>query len=313
MSTPITPGTARPTMPLPTDLSGAVEAAVSKKTGEAQSLNQVAQSQLEGSQKLQLSQQDATSRMAAPKVTVGPGEAKQILEGAGIVLPSDTPVDIYAAMALMQKLAQEMRNANREVRTAELQASVTSLMDAAQQMKDAAALRLASGIVSGALQVAGGALQVGAGAFSMVQGGRAAAAQAKAEPMANQAKFGVGDDGAKLSRADRLDLQNKADGFNQTAGSLTRQANMADAVGKGGSQIGGGVGQIVSSILEHQAALKDAKKAELEAQSKKHDAAYQGANEMMQQMLDVIRDIREKLQSIDQARVETNKTISRNV
>lgn len=39
----------------------------------------------------------------------------------------------------------------------------------------------------------------------------------------------------------------------------------------------------------------------------------QQANDTMQQMMEVIRDVREKLAAIDQGRIETVRNISRNV
>ena len=51
----------------------------------------------------------------------------------------------------------------------------------------------------------------------------------------------------------------------------------------------------------------------LETQAKVHETGVQHANDMMQQMMDVIRDVRDKLQSIQQAAVETNRGIARNI
>ncbi|MNH45096.1 hypothetical protein D3C81_2310010 [compost metagenome] len=70
---------------------------------------------------------------------------------------------------------------------------------------------------------------------------------------------------------------------------------------------------MVNASQERKAAEHDAKKAELEALSKVHDSATQQATEMAQQMMDVIRDVREKLSSIEQSRMETNRGIARNI
>jgi hypothetical protein len=311
MSTPIQSGTGRPIAPLNTGVEGAQTLTPAQQVGSAAAEMNAAQALLDAGKKLGFTPGDAASRLAAPKTEVNAESAKSI--GNSLSLSMDGPSDIYAAMALFQKFAQEVRNSNREIRTSELQASVQSLMDAAQQMKEAAALRLAAGIVSGVSQVVAGATQVVGGAMSMIQGGRAAAKSNEASPLANEGKFGIDAKGDKISVEQQASSQAKADTLGSQASALNRSATMWSEGAGGAAKMIGGVGQIAQSVLEHQAALKDAKKAELEAQSKKHDAAMQAANEMMQQMMDVIRDIREKLQSIDQARIETNKTISKNV
>jgi hypothetical protein len=43
------------------------------------------------------------------------------------------------------------------------------------------------------------------------------------------------------------------------------------------------------------------------------ESGAQHANDMMQQMMDVIRDIRDKLGAIEQSRGETNRGIARNL
>lgn len=47
--------------------------------------------------------------------------------------------------------------------------------------------------------------------------------------------------------------------------------------------------------------------------SREHELAVENANDMMQQMQDIIRDVRDKLAAIDQARNETNRGIARNI
>ena len=44
-----------------------------------------------------------------------------------------------------------------------------------------------------------------------------------------------------------------------------------------------------------------------------HETGVQHANDMMQQMMEVIRDVREKLASIQQAQVDTTRSIARNI
>lgn len=91
------------------------------------------------------------------------------------------------------------------------------------------------------------------------------------------------------------------------------QAKRQSDIGGGLSGIAGGIGTMVNASQERKAAEHDAKKSELEAQSKVHDSGMQQASEMAQQMMDVIRDVREKLSAIEQSRMETNRGIARNI
>lgn len=91
------------------------------------------------------------------------------------------------------------------------------------------------------------------------------------------------------------------------------QAKRQSDMGGGVSGIAGGIGSMVNASQERKAAEHDAKKAELEAQSKVHESGMQQASELAQQMMDVIRDVREKLAAIEQSRMETNRGIARNI
>ena len=91
----------------------------------------------------------------------------------------------------------------------------------------------------------------------------------------------------------------------------TGQALNSAAMGVSG--ITGGIGGIVGAGFTNKADLADAKRAELEAQAKVHETAVGHASDLMQQMMDIIRDIRDKLSSIEQATLETNRGIARNI
>lgn len=83
--------------------------------------------------------------------------------------------------------------------------------------------------------------------------------------------------------------------------------------GAGYAGVASGIGTMVNAAQERKAAEHDAKRSELEAQSKVHESGMQQANELAQQMMDVIRDVRDKLSAIEQSRVETNRGIARNI
>jgi hypothetical protein len=208
-----------------------------------------------------------------------PSSDKSTGDPFGKLTSENVAIDIYSVMALFQKCAQEMRNQAREVRNSEMQAQVTGLKNAAQEIRNAAEDRLQAAIIQGAFQITGGAMSVGLG----LAGGIVGAKGINAGSMTTE--------GMQLGN---------------TAGMLSSSAQ-----GAGG--IFTGIGTIASAGKEQEAAEHDAKKAEFEADARVHEQGVQQANDLMQQMMDVIRDVREKLGAIDQARNETNRGIARNV
>lgn len=93
-----------------------------------------------------------------------------------------------------------------------------------------------------------------------------------------------------------------------------QMAGGAAALGGGGdaaSRAIGSLGTMSESGFGTLAAGYDAERAELEAGAHKQEQATQVLNELMQQLLDGVRNILDKLQSIEQSRVDTNRGISR--
>jgi hypothetical protein len=207
-------------------------------------------------------------------------------------------IDMQSFMLLFQKFAQTMRNSARLERTSEMQAQVSALTSAADQMKAAAALRLTAGIAQGAMQITGGLVQVGAGLASAGMSVGSAGATMKG----SNANIGSGPAGTVAGNA------LIAQGSRLSAG-----ANLANAVGGASGQIAGGMGGTISAGLNYAAELKEVEKTKLEIKAKVHETAVQHANETMQAMQEIIRDVRDKLQSISQAALETNRSISRNI
>ncbi|WP_323018735.1 type III secretion system translocon subunit SctB [Castellaniella sp.] len=208
-----------------------------------------------------------------------PSGDKPMSDPFGGLSSESVSIDIYSVMALFQKCAQEMRNQAREVRNSEMQNQVSSLKNAAQEIRNAAEDRMQQAIISGAFQITGGLVSVGMGVTGGVLGAKGINAGADTVS------------GMKLSNVAST-LSNSAQG----AGSIFT-----------------GIGGMVGSSKEREAAEHDAKKSELESDAKVHEQSVQQANDLMQQMMDVIRDVREKLGAIDQARNETNRGIARNV
>ncbi|QEI08268.1 hypothetical protein FXN63_22345 [Pigmentiphaga aceris] len=175
--------------------------------------------------------------------------------------------DMYAVMALFQKMAQEQRNSAREVRGSEMQAQVNSLKNAAQEIKDAAYDRYVGAMIEGGMQIGGGLLNMAGG----VKAGKVAAGGDQAGATAISGKY------------------------SGAAGVLT------------------GIGTMAKASQDLKAADHDASKARYEADAKVHESGVQQANDLMQQMMDVIRDVRDKLGSIEQSRIETSRGMARNI
>ncbi|WP_454007898.1 type III secretion system translocon subunit SctB, partial [Alcaligenes sp. Marseille-Q7550] len=182
-------------------------------------------------------------------------------------------LDILAVMTVLQQCSQQMRNQAREIRNAEMQSQITSLLNAADEICHAANLRLAAGILSATGQIAGCLISI-----NLAVGGGALSMMGIAR----------GDAGAGLKA------------FGDSVSGTAQGANTAMT----------GLGQIGSSISERVAASSDAKKARLEADARVHEQAAQQAGEIMQQMLEIIREVREKIAAIEQTKTETNRAIA---
>ncbi len=209
-----------------------------------------------------------------------PGDVRAALAN----LSSDqVQADMYALMALMQQLAQQQRNSAREMRNSEMQAQISTLQNAAQEIRNAAADRLTGAILSGVMQMAAGAMQIGGAAMS----------------------FSRTSDALKDFKGGGMTNE-------QLSGALSK-ASAFSTGGDGASKVAGAAGQMLNAVMEQQAAGHDAHKAELEAGAKAHEAQVQQSSDVMQQMQDFIRDIRDKLSSIEQSRIETTRGIARNI
>ncbi|THF57277.1 type III secretion system translocon subunit SctB [Pseudothauera rhizosphaerae] len=84
-------------------------------------------------------------------------------------------------------------------------------------------------------------------------------------------------------------------------------------IGSGTGNIISGIGTMASGSLERDAGLIDAEKAELDKLATTHEKARESDNDMMQNMQDIIRDIKDKLAAIAQSQIETNRGIARNI
>jgi hypothetical protein len=70
-----------------------------------------------------------------------------------------------------------------------------------------------------------------------------------------------------------------------------------------------GMGQIAGSVLDSQSKMMDARRAELEAEAKMFGYQSQEADEVVQKMLELMRDVRQKLGEIEQAQSQVQSKI----
>ena len=254
----------------------------------------------------------------------GTGSASGAWKGLGSLNPQNVQTDIYAVMALFQKIAQEQRNTGRELRQAELQSQIGLLNSAAQEIREAAQDRFVGAVLQGAMQIAGGAMQIAGGVASLGTLASAGGAKTPAESPSS-ASWTKGQTpatpppaggpviGANRGPAPPVETPVTPAGQGVRGMDLPTKAQAYAQLGSGGSGITGGIGGMVSAGMEMSAAGHDARKAELESAAKVHEQGVQQANDLMQQMMDVIRDVRDKLGAMEQSRVETTRGIARNI
>jgi hypothetical protein len=203
----------------------------------------------------------------------GPGAA-----GAGAPGPFTNAAmgDTFAVMELFQKLAQEQRGAAREMRDSARDSQYASLDAAAQKMREAAGQAVASGIVSGAVSIASGAISIGA--------------------MAQNSKSSMGD--AALAAA--KSLGEAAPGAGLQPRTSAQAGQLAEGMGKmiAGAGTGGGIAQ-------SDAQKNEAQKSEAQSQV----AASQA--EFINNLQQVVTDVRQKMQDIANSQTEAMRSITR--
>jgi hypothetical protein len=273
-------------------------------------------------------------------------------EAMGNLNSETVATDIYSVMAMIQKIAQEQRNTARTLRDSNMEQQVTQLQEASKEIRYAAQDRFIGAVVQGAMQIGGGVASIGAGLRSASQASKAAsmddsglkAQEQKIESLQNESKDFASKsakeldsmaknpfvepeelsrqaslDKGKLDQMDKdiLSLQKKnvADQktFDLAQGNLLKSADRASQFGQGASGVLGGIGGMINASQERAAAEHDAKKSEIETEAKVFETKSQQAGDFMQQMMDVIRDVRDKLSAIEQSNVETNRGIARNI
>lgn len=217
-----------------------------------------------------------TRGVVAPRV----GETKVDTQGLNLALDdadANLSTDIFAFMALFNKLAQEMRNTAKEQRQGELQAQVSSINSAADKMVDAAEKRFAAAVVQSTIQIVGGAISIGSGAASI----------------------------KAMASASKADMK--------TGSAFLNKQTAQQGILSGSSQVVTGLGGIVSGGIEMSASFDDAAAKRLDAEGTAAQARREASQEVAQNMADLIKDIREQLRAIVQSNIETNRGMARNI
>lgn len=91
------------------------------------------------------------------------------------------------------------------------------------------------------------------------------------------------------------------------------RANAYNTIAQASNGIVGAVGGFVASPFTQKAEEAEAAKAGLEAQARVHEHGVQKDDAEMQQAMEIIRDIRDKLGAMAQSQLQTNQTIARNL
>lgn len=236
------------------------------------------------------------SLLSAPKVSADvSGTIDSTLSVLNGMTAGDASSDIFYLMQLMLRASQTQRGATRDIRQSESAAKINLQYDAAQKIRDGADKQLTGAIIAGATQIAGGVI-AGAGAAISLHQSYSSTSQSQ---QGQEAKaFG-----------DTV----KENEWAASAAKTAANAKLASAGSEAGSAVVSATGKAIQAGFDSQAAKTNAEKAELDALVTQRDNIIQGSSESMQQQLDVIRDVLEKLRALDQSRHDVNGSIIRNL
>lgn len=263
----------------------------------------------QGTSARELSAQETMAMIAsgASQTAADTSQSPQDLQRSMDRAAERMPVDMYTVMALVQRTAQAMRNANRQLRAEALDAQVGQLLQSANDMQKSANFKFAAAMVQSAMQVAGGGVQLGAS----ISSGRDAAVAAKAQGLVDKANIKLS--GMDKSTPEAQQLASHAQDWGTVSKSFQQSAEQTNARARVAGEFLGGTGGAIGAGLNFAASSAEVDAKRHEAAAKLHESATAEANDMMQQMMEVIRDVKDKLSAIDQSRTETNRGISRNI
>jgi hypothetical protein len=160
----------------------------------------------------------------------------------------------------------------------------------ADKIREAAAYAMAAGIVTGAFQIVSG----GMSAYGGMKGLKAIKGDVKAG-------------GAKAPGTTRP----RSNAVTQRPPDAATYAQSIGYKWQGIGQATSGIGQIMSSGLEFGAAQAREQEKRLQADEKVHETHVQDETEWMQNMLDLMREVRQKMEEVIRAKQDTMKSIIR--
>jgi len=229
------------------------------------------------------------------------------IEHLGALGSLELRADMDDFMKVFLKMNQESRNSARTQRDVAMLKESTTHQQVVEQMKKSANERFKGALSSGVLQILSGMAQAGSSAYSAHKTLQAGQLKAEGKGMLQELKAGAAQMGPKRQAA----LQTGGDELlrqSRIAGGL---AGKAQAFSQGAGAIAV-TGNMIGAYFTSKADMHDAQRAELEALASVLSTSAQQSNDAMQQHQDAIRDLLEKMQSMDQATVATNSGIARN-
>ena len=245
--------------------------------------------------------------------------------GAELPPPTGSPADlgnlagkandsvgmIQDMMRLFHEIAVEQRKSGRLERHAARETEQAEIGQQVDKLKESAEKAYTAAIKQAVTQIFVGVVTVAASAVSIFKLGQAAKA-AKA-PLGDMQKAtnAVADATTKAARHSATVAHSTASASMNAANNMATQAQAITTAAQSGGQLAQGVGGLMAAGDTKQAEFLRAEATEQEAEAKKASYAVQDENEWMANMRDMIRDVQQKLATIQQAEIETLKNISR--
>jgi hypothetical protein len=226
--------------------------------------------------------------------------------------------DVYALLKLFSVTAQRTRTACRNMRQSELDAFQGAAESAAVAIREAGRQRFIGSVVGGIASGIGGIAQMGIGIHGLKQ--TAQATKLQQEAVASE-KLASAELTLAASETPNVDIhRGNAERYAEVAQSLREESQKCMSksyavplLGSAASGLVNGVAQAGKGVFDWRAADEDANRLNFETQSRICENRMQAEEKVMQDRYGEMHDLREKLSSIEQTRLESNRTVARNL
>lgn len=219
--------------------------------------------------------------------------------------------DVFAVLAAFSQMTRAMRASGKLELLHKNQQEQTDSLNAAEKMKIAAAERLTSALVQGVMQIVSGMVQLGFQAFALRYTIESAKLDLEAKTqLANIAK------GEKLSNLTATEVADQTILANTVAADATvhgSRGQLLTAAGQASSSLAGGLGSAVGGHNTKRADDAAYEQTTLDIAAKKLATEAAQINELLQHLLELIRDVRETLKALQQMTDDSNRAIVRNI